>query len=263
MLPISATSLNEFSARCKGSILTPPISPETPSILFTEELLPSEASVCDLKQSTRRHHRQGQRHVSQRHPDADTGNSDGRRSGGNNTVGCGQNLWRWDGSTGEFWIDPDPATRARLEKLQQLQLEHKIAGSALTHQNPAITLDGVRIEVLANVGNARDSKAAADNGAEGVGLLRSEFLFVSRKQAPTEDEQVQALREIYEPIDGPIIVRTLDVGAGQTAGVFCLNRKSTTHISACVVFVCPCALRSCFFLTCALSCAPVSAMVSG
>ena len=68
-------------------------------------------------------------------------------------------------------------------------------------------------EVLANVGNARDSETAAANGAEGVGLLRTEFLFVSRKQAPTEDEQVRALREIYAPISGPVIVRSLDVGA--------------------------------------------------
>ena len=54
---------------------------------------------------------------------------------------------------------------------------------------------------------------AAQNGAEGIGLLRTEFLFVSRRQAPNEDEQVRALREIYAPVSGPIIVRTLDVGA--------------------------------------------------
>ncbi len=83
----------------------------------------------------------------------------------------------------------------------------------VTRTQPSITLDGARIEVLANVGNARDSQVAAANGAEGVGLLRTEFLFASQKDAPTEDEQVRALREMYQPLSGPITVRTLDVGA--------------------------------------------------
>jgi phosphoenolpyruvate-protein kinase (PTS system EI component) len=116
------------------------------------------------------------------------------------------------GSTGEFWIDPDAPTRARLSQLIQLQLERKKQAER-ARTKPSITLDGVRIEILANVGNARDSSVAAENGAEGVGLLRTEFLFLSRQEAPTEDDQVQALREICEPISGPIIIRTLDVGA--------------------------------------------------
>ena len=87
------------------------------------------------------------------------------------------------------------------------------AGLSVSRSQSSITLDGTPIEVLANVGTAHDSATAADNGADGVGLLRTEFLFVSRRQAPTEEEQVQALREIYAPIAGPVIVRTLDVGA--------------------------------------------------
>jgi phosphocarrier protein FPr len=117
-----------------------------------------------------------------------------------------------DGSTGEFWIEPDGATRERLENQRTAQVERKLRAER-SRTEPSITLDGIRIEVLANVGNARDSKTAADNGVEGIGLLRTEFLFASRKQAPTEDEQVRALLELYEPIHGPIIVRTLDVGA--------------------------------------------------
>ena len=69
------------------------------------------------------------------------------------------------------------------------------------------------MEVFANVGNAREAMAAAENGADGIGLLRTEFLFASRTQAPSEDDQVRALREIYAVIAGPVIVRTLDVGA--------------------------------------------------
>ena len=117
-----------------------------------------------------------------------------------------------DGSTGEFWIEPDAAILAKLEAIKSSQLERRrIVEQASTE--PSITFDGARMEVLANVGNARDSQTASANGAEGIGLLRTEFLFVSRKQAPTEDEQVHALREIYAPISGPVIVRSLDVGA--------------------------------------------------
>ncbi len=67
--------------------------------------------------------------------------------------------------------------------------------------------------MLANVGNVNDAEAAAQNGAEGIGLLRSEFLFLSRTEAPSEREQEQALRDIFNAIPGTVIVRTLDVGA--------------------------------------------------
>jgi phosphocarrier protein FPr len=70
------------------------------------------------------------------------------------------------------------------------------------------------MEVVANVGNLADAAVAADNGAEDVGLLRSEFLFLSRTEAPAEQEQSDALRQIFAP-PGTIVVRTLDVGAGK------------------------------------------------
>ena len=182
-----------------------------PSILFTDELLPSEADVCDpaavlgvitAKGSATAHSAiilrtlgipmvVGATRVSQ----ADVGR----------TVAM-------DGSTGQVWIDPDEPTLARLKARQELQLQQKNRVASARNQ-AAITLDGARIEVLANVGNAREAAAAAENGADGVGLLRTEFLFASRTQAPSEDEQVQALCEIYAAIAGPVIVRTLDVGA--------------------------------------------------
>ncbi len=194
----------------KGIDSHPPICPQTPAILFTDELLPSEASVCDPKQvlgvitikgSATSHSAILMRTLgipmivgAVGIGEADTGK----------TVAI-------DGSSGEFWINPD-IPRARLSQLIQLQLERK-KQSQRARTEPSITADGVRIEILANVGNARDSRVAAENGAEGVGLLRTEFLFLSRKEAPTEDDQFHALREICEPISGPIIIRTLDVGA--------------------------------------------------
>jgi phosphoenolpyruvate-protein kinase (PTS system EI component) len=79
---------------------------------------------------------------------------------------------------------------------------------------PAVTLDGRRIEVVANIGSPDDVPAAIENGAEGVGLLRTEFLFLERDSMPSEDEQVAAYTSIARGCKGrPLILRTLDVGA--------------------------------------------------
>ncbi len=197
--------------RMKGGASEPPIRLDHPAVLFTDELLPSEAAVCDpatvlgvitTKGSATSHSAIILRTL-----------------GIPMVVGAtaigGAEIGRtvaMDGSTGEVWIDPDAQVIARLESCKQVQMQRRIQAEAARSQ-PSVTLDGTCIRVLANVGNARDAALAAENGAEGVGLLRTEFLFLSRTQAPSEDEQVRALREIYAPISGPIIVRTLDVGA--------------------------------------------------
>jgi multiphosphoryl transfer protein len=83
-----------------------------------------------------------------------------------------------------------------------------------TAQEPAVTLDGRHVEVFANVGSPRDVEAAIEAGAEGVGLFRTEFLFLERDSLPDEDEQVEAYREAAAALGGrPLILRTLDVGA--------------------------------------------------
>jgi phosphoenolpyruvate-protein phosphotransferase len=78
----------------------------------------------------------------------------------------------------------------------------------------AQTLDGHRVEVVANIGSLKDAEEAASLGAEGVGLLRTEFVFMERPKAPTEDEQTGIYRSIAEVMgaDRPVIIRTLDVG---------------------------------------------------
>src|SRR3954469_6453442 len=79
---------------------------------------------------------------------------------------------------------------------------------------PAVTRDGRRIEVVANIGSPDDVPTAVENGAEGVGLLRTEFLFLGRESMPSEDEQVAAYKGIAKGLAGrPLILRTLDVGA--------------------------------------------------
>ena len=79
---------------------------------------------------------------------------------------------------------------------------------------PGAMRDGARVEVFANLGSAAEAGKAVELGAEGVGLLRTEFLFLDRAQLPDEDEQAETLREIARALDGrPLVVRTLDAGA--------------------------------------------------
>jgi len=79
--------------------------------------------------------------------------------------------------------------------------------------DPAMLRDGHRVEVVANIGETSEAHAVIESGAEGVGLLRSEFLFLDRDHAPDEEEQYQAMREMIEALQGmPMIVRTLDIG---------------------------------------------------
>ncbi|WP_137289849.1 phosphoenolpyruvate--protein phosphotransferase [Natronorubrum halophilum] len=107
-----------------------------------------------------------------------------------------------DGERGLVIVDPDPETRARAERERDLE---PIA-------EPVETADGRPIEVAANVGGD-DFAAAADRGADGIGLFRTEFLFLDREEPPTEDEQYEAYADALEAFpDGRVIVRTLDVG---------------------------------------------------
>ncbi len=122
-----------------------------------------------------------------------------------------------DGDGGRIILDPTAKTLARYRRLQAAQrrarrdLEH-LAGV------PAVTRDGQRVQLLANVELPRDLQPALAAGAEGVGLLRSEFLFMNRADLPSEDEQAAMLGEIVEGMAGrPVTVRTLDVGGEKLA----------------------------------------------
>lgn len=117
-----------------------------------------------------------------------------------------------NGFSGELWIDPPEDVRAHLME-QRGSWQEGLKRLLATSRDPAITQDGKRIEVFANVGNVADAQAAVQNGAEGIGLLRTEFLFLTRQTPPTEDEQAALLRQIFETLHPhPVTVRTLDVG---------------------------------------------------
>jgi phosphoenolpyruvate-protein phosphotransferase len=117
-----------------------------------------------------------------------------------------------DGDNGILYIDPSEedlaaARAARSALVHPCEEEHR------DRHQPAVTTDGVRIEVDANAGLAKEASQAVAAGGEGVGLLRSEFLFLERDTAPSEEEQYAAYRETAEALGGlPLIVRTLDIG---------------------------------------------------
>jgi phosphocarrier protein FPr len=118
----------------------------------------------------------------------------------------------FDGGTGEVWIDPDNHQMADLATRRDQWKAHRLQQLRAANQ-PAITTDGHVVEVMANVTQLVDAESAVRHGAEGIGLLRTEFLFLRRAAAPTEDEQVAALAPIAQLSDGrPLVIRTLDAG---------------------------------------------------
>jgi multiphosphoryl transfer protein len=118
-----------------------------------------------------------------------------------------------DGDTGVVYIDPAEELVRTYER-RRADREASARRALASAGQPAETRDGRRIEVVANAGSPRDVDAALANGAEGVGLLRTEFLFLERDSLPSEDEQVAAYEDLAQRLEGrPLILRTLDVGA--------------------------------------------------
>ena len=116
-----------------------------------------------------------------------------------------------DGQQGRIWVTPDTDKLAELQQQREAWLATQ-AAAKVASQQPAITQDGKQVEVVANIGRLADVKPALDNGAEGVGLLRTEFLYLDRTAAPSEEEQLAAYRAIAEVLGTrPLIIRTLDI----------------------------------------------------
>ncbi|MDP9411972.1 MAG: phosphoenolpyruvate--protein phosphotransferase [Actinomycetota bacterium] len=117
-----------------------------------------------------------------------------------------------DGTRGYAVTDPDGATVAEFERRSRALAEERAGLDEYRHLE-ARTRDGRRIEVAANLGSASDAEGALGWGAEGVGLFRTEFLFMERDELPSEEEQYEAYRAVAKVFGGkPVIVRTLDVG---------------------------------------------------
>ncbi|MBN9406780.1 MAG: phosphoenolpyruvate--protein phosphotransferase [Burkholderiales bacterium] len=133
-----------------------------------------------------------------------------------------------DGDAGVILIDPSPIIREEYA-YKQRQAELERGRLARLKHTPALTLDGERIELLANIEQPDDTPAALDAGAVGVGLFRSEFLFMGREgKLPDEEEQYQAYRRAVEGMHGmPVTIRTIDVGADKPLD----DRRESAHLN--------------------------------
>ncbi len=121
-----------------------------------------------------------------------------------------------DGSNGNLWIDPPPQTLKKVKKCQHKWLTQRERLVGACHE-PAVTRDGNHIRIAANAMSITDAKTAIRNGAEAIGLLRTEFLYLTRSTAPSEAEQVEMLSQISGFMGNyPVYVRTLDVGGDKT-----------------------------------------------
>ncbi len=130
-----------------------------------------------------------------------------------------------DGETGEIVIDPDESA---IERMERKQWELKIESEQLTEFKvlPTVTKDGRSIQLCCNIGSAEEVDAVREVGGEGIGLFRTELIFLQRHTYPTEEEQFALYRAVTSQMDGKrVVFRTLDIGADKQAGYFGLDRE--------------------------------------
>ncbi len=136
-----------------------------------------------------------------------------------------------DGTRGTLRINPTPADIARIHQQQEAQARERSADQAHAHE-PATTIDGHHVAVEANIGGTADAEQAIGLGADGVGLFRSEFLFLQRATAPTEEEQRVAYSDVARALgaDRRLVVRTLDVGGDKPLPYLPLPREDNPFL---------------------------------
>lgn len=130
----------------------------------------------------------------------------------------GANMVIVDGDHGRLVIDPDPQTIEKYESRvrQRLDLAERLSE---LRSLPAETADGVRIRLNANIEFPHETASALQRGADGIGLYRTEFLYLSSSQEPSEEDQYDAYREVVSEMKGrPVVIRTLDLGADKVGG---------------------------------------------
>ena len=135
-----------------------------------------------------------------------------------------------DGSTGEAIVDPDEADRARFDR-RAGEIVRGRTRDLEEARLDAVTTDGTKVSLLANIGSPDEAAAAVALGARGVGLFRTEFLFLERATPPSEDEQTAAYRSVVEAFDGsPVTIRLLDVGGDKPIPYLPLPREDNPFL---------------------------------
>jgi multiphosphoryl transfer protein len=136
-----------------------------------------------------------------------------------------------DGTAGTLRVNPTTEDVVKVHRVQEQQSKERREQHSRAHE-PASTLDGHRIEVEANIGGAADAEQAAALGADGVGLLRTEFLFLQRATAPTDEEQAVVYRDVARALgkDKRLVIRTLDVGGDKPLPYLPLPREDNPFL---------------------------------
>lgn len=143
-----------------------------------------------------------------------------------------------DGYTGEIFIDPDKQTYNRLLEKQRADEEKKLLLQELKGKEN-ITVDGQKINVYANIGAVGDVGKVLANDAEGIGLFRSEFLYLENSDYPTEEQQFTAYKKVLESMAGKkVIIRTLDIGADKKCDYFNLKPDENPALGYRAIRIC-------------------------
>ncbi|WP_432353671.1 phosphoenolpyruvate--protein phosphotransferase [Anaerotruncus rubiinfantis] len=143
-----------------------------------------------------------------------------------------------DGFTGVVYIDPDGETLAVMRQKQAREAERRQLLLELRGQEN-VTLDGQKVNLYANIGNVSDLALVLQNDAGGIGLFRSEFLYLENETFPTEEQQFRVYRQVAETMGGRrVIIRTLDIGADKKIGYFGLPEEENTAMGYRAIRIC-------------------------
>ena len=143
-----------------------------------------------------------------------------------------------DGFTGTVYLDPDPATLDKMKKKQAEAEERKIRLEAYRGKE-SVTVDGYKVNVFANIGNPDNVPQALANDAEGIGLFRSEFLYLENATYPTEEQQFEAYKKTAEMMGGKtVVIRTLDIGADKKVDYFDLKAEENPAMGMRAIRIC-------------------------
>lgn len=143
-----------------------------------------------------------------------------------------------DGVSGELILDPDEDV---LQQYQQRQEDEKRSSELLQQLKgkPAVTLDGKEIKLFANIGSVGDMAKVLANDAGGIGLFRSEFLYLEKDDYPTEEEQFQAYKTVAETMAGKkVVIRTLDIGADKQVDYFNMDKEDNPAMGYRAIRIC-------------------------
>lgn len=143
-----------------------------------------------------------------------------------------------DGTTGTVYIDPDEETLERMKKRQNSEIRRRQELESV-RGTESITRDGRHIDVYANIGNPDNLSQVLSNDAEGIGLFRSEFLYLGRNTYPTEEEQFEAYKKTAQTMAGKkVIIRTLDIGADKKVDYFNLAPEENPAMGMRAIRIC-------------------------